>query len=479
MRTAAPLLLALLAACAPAGPRPDGPGPTRASLEVVCALDVMSPDPIEGEIGLFVIQLRNASKDRVVVLKDVAGPDGAPVISWSAASQRALRYDAAKDEYVPAADPKPGPVEPLNVGVLLPGETIQFRPRIRFIGFPKRFAVRHFDYSREEAAQNLYWEQREAGGRVRYRRISAVDVEEKLLSSRSVEGTHRSVVFPHGDSILEQPRSADLRLDQDVRPRAFRLADAAAKAKVDPAAVTEATWSTYLEGWALRTAAGSWLATPRGAVPLPPISSLEAFFQHLDLIEPGVALQVEFLGFSDARFPEVRIVLQHDVGGTRRIGFIPREGALAFLAKVRAEDGEIDLRASPGRTSVRVRRRSYQLAEALARVGVARAAVVEAHYSTWLGGWALRTEKESWFAGSAELVKLPPITRFGLFFQSLDVLDPARPVELDYSVAARAALPPEGPATRERLPALLGRIRERGFTVEVRLESERMRALVR
>lgn len=487
------ILPLLLASCSapPAAPTPSvspAPGPsTPAALSVRADLDPLAPDPVEGDLGLFVFRLANNSKDRVVLLKEMIAPEGGAAVTWSAAPKRPLRYDSARDEFLPAADTKAIGAEPLNVGLLLPGEAIQFRPRIRLLGFPRRYVVRYFQYGADEAAQLVYFEERREG-RVRYRRVTGKDVAE-MVPSRQPEGTHRSVVFPHGDSILETPRTLEVSLDVPAAPRSFRLSHALQKAAVAEADVVESTYSMRFGGWAFRTRTAAWLVTQRAVSPLPPIARFELFFQHLDLTETGDAMQVDFFGGSDGRFPDTRIVLLREGGRARRIGFVGRDDIPAFLQRVHQEGFEIDVHPEPGRLIVSVRRRSWQLGDALAKVGLKRPEAVEVHYSTWLGGWAVRSATDSWFVGPDGADRLPVITRFGIFFASLDALDPGEAARLEFAGGTESLFLPAPPASsagiavaslaKDAFRNFLRSAREKGVTIEVRLEDDRVVSRVR
>jgi len=473
MRTALPLVL-LLAACAPPGRNPDdAAAPAGNELQISARLDPATMDPIEGGLGLFAVSVRNASK-RIVILRDLTLPDGAPILTWENPPAKPLIYDSRLDEFRADAGPHSSG-EGVHIGLLLPGESIVFRPQVRLLNLPRRYDLYYHSYTAAEAARNVYFEDREGGG-LRYRRVMSKEVE-SMPPAKTAEATHRSVVFPHARSPLETPRTAQVLLQADAPPRRFRLADALVRAKLTPPEVEESTFCVYLDGWAVRSHGKSWLITPKGATPLPAITRFELCFFHLDMIEPHLGAQFEFTGAIDVRFPDRRIVpLRDNQERMRKLAFIPREEVAAFLKEVAQKGLEVDVRFDGRAASLVLRAASarsgspaFPFAEALKKAGISSAEVVEHVWSDALEAWAIRTKSAAWFVSERGGGGLPSIPWFVYFFRKLDELSatgPARfeiPSELHEGLAAAA----DGAVKREDLPKFLTEAKERGLTIDV------------
>ncbi|MBI4565829.1 MAG: hypothetical protein HY716_14165 [Planctomycetes bacterium] len=332
--------------------RPSSPsGP---ELVLVGRLDLEGPPPIEGNLAQFEMEVRNAS-ERFVILRDLTLADGTAVLSWQTAPPRPLRYDSVRDEFLQDPDGAPD-ADALNVGLLLPGETLRFRPQIRLLHFPRRYVLNYFAYTAEELAGNVYFEERTEDKRLRYRRWLAGEVAERLKLSAGSAAARRRIVFPHAYSVLEAPRRADLNLDVRVTPRAFRLEAALAHLGLGAADVREYTYGVALEAWAIRARSGAWLVSPRGKIPLPRITHFEFLFQYVDTLDAGVPVQFEFVGALDALFPNVRVVPVREKTRVRKLAFIPREDLPDFLRALHAEDLEIAVVTEGRSPSLRIRR---------------------------------------------------------------------------------------------------------------------------
>jgi hypothetical protein len=463
------LPLILLAACAPTGKTPSSTG--GADLRVFSDLDPSSPDPVEGGLGLFVVHVRNVSK-RFVILLEMALPDGTPVLSWENAPPRPLAYDPARDEFHQESGPRSA-AEVVHVGLLLPGESLLFRPQVRLLGLPRRYHLKYVSYASPEIAQNVYFEQRD-GRDLRYRRMPAAQIGQ-LVPVPEPAATHRSVVFPHADSPLESPRRADLVLTADAAARKFRLADALDRLKATPDAVVESTYCVYLGGWAVRTKEGAWLVTPRGAVPLPRISGFELCFFHLDTIEPHLGAQFEFTGALDVRFPDRNIVLLREQNRIRKLAFIMRDALPGFLKELKEKDLEVHVRVDRRAPSLVVRTpasegdRTFPFSEALRKIGLTSAEVLEHVWSSALGAWAVRSRSGSWYVSARGAGALPEMPWFAHFLRRLDDLGDAESVRFDLPADLAMDFPyaRDGAVRREDLARFLSEAKQKGLKAEV------------
>ena len=471
MRASLSLLL-LLAACA-ASPRGDaGGGPADANLHIQTEFDPASPDPVEGGVGLFTVTVRNASK-QFVILRDLALPDGTPILTWESPPPRALGYDSRSDEFRAESGPR-SPAEAVQIGLLLPGESILFRPRVRLLQLPRRYTLNYLSYSAQELAPLVYFEV-PGGGTLRYRRLPAPDLA-TLIPMKEVQGTHRSVIFPHAHSPVETPLSLALVLDVRAAPRQFRLADALRRAALAPGEVEESTYCLYLDAWAVRSRNRSLLVTPRGTSPLPQITRFELCFFYLDLMEPSLPVQFEFTGSLDVRFPDRKIdPLPGARDRPRKLAFIPREEVPAFLKEVADKELEIDVRPDGRVITLVLRSRALGAAPTFAwedarrKAGLDPKDILEHVWSEAIGAWALRAKSGAYFVSERGGGKLPPIEWFAYFFRRLDEQAALGDVKFTIPPEELDAFPfaPGGLVKGADLARFLSVASERGLKIDV------------
>jgi hypothetical protein len=359
---AAILALLVFASCGGPGVRgKGGPGDnpgmsgSNGDLQILADLDPASPDPIEGGLGLFSVSVRNVSS-RCVILRDLALADGTPILTWENAPPRPLVYDEALDEYRADTGPRAAGAA-VHIGLLLPGETVHFRPQVRLLNLPRRYLLNYHSYSPEEVSKNVYFEVL-GGGPLRYRRSAPADVV-AMPSIKGSAATHRSVIFPYAHSPTEDPRTTELVLDVATPPRRFRLADAVKRLAIAPSDVEESTFCVYLEAWAVRSRDRGWLVTSRATTPLPRLTRFELCFFYLDTIEPHLPAQFEFTGALDIRFPGRNIVPLTDQNRKRKLAFIAREEVAGFLKEVAEKGLEVEVRAEGRSISLLLRSEAH------------------------------------------------------------------------------------------------------------------------
>ena len=460
----------LLASCAPRGGGPSTAGAP--DLHILSYLDPASAEPIEGGLGLFAVSVRNASK-RCVILRDLALPDGTPLLTWENPPPRPLEYAKAADEYRAESGPRTAG-EAVHIGLLLPGETVNFRPQVRLLNLPRRYLLTYHSYSPEQVSQNVYFEV-PGEGPLRYRRMAAADVVQ-LPVVKQTAATHRSVIFPYAHSPTENPRTMELVLDVETPPRRFRLEEALRRASMAPADLEESTYCVYLESWAVRTRDKGWLLTPKGATPLPRITRFELCFFHLDMIESHLPAQFEFTGSLDVRFQGRDIRTLRDPGGrARKLTFIERSDLAGFLKEVAEKNLEIEVRAEGRSISMLLRsaghagRQTLTIDEALKKVGLAKAEVVEQVWSDALGAWAIRTRTRSWQISERGAAGLPPVTWLAYFLEKLDERAAGGDVKFILPAEDIEAFPfaPGGVVKKSDLGRFLAAVGERGLTIDV------------
>ena len=467
------LALLLLASCAP-GKRPDdGSGsPAGAELQIVSQLDGASPDPVEGGLGLFSVNVRNVSK-RCVILRDLALPDGSPILTWENPPPRPLEYKSQADEFVAESGPRAAG-EAVHIGLLLPGESVIFRPQVRLLHLPRRYTLTYHSLTIEEVAKYVYFEVPGAGT-LKYRLMLPSDVA-AIPVVKEAAATHRAVIFPYAYSPTMSPSTAELALTVAAAPRRFRLAEALQRASIAPADVAESTFCVYLDAWAVRTRGRSWLITPRATTPLPKIPRFELCFFHLDTMETHLPAQFEFTGALEVRFPGRNVVPMRDAQQrTRKLAFIVREEVAGFLKELAEKGLEVEVR-SEGRSISMVLRSEAQAGthtltfrDALEKAAIAPADVVEHLWSEALGAWALRTKTGAWHISDRGPGGLPAIPWFAYFFRALDQRAAAGDVKFDLPAEEADAFPfaPKGLVKKDDLARFLKAALDRGLTIDM------------
>jgi len=472
MRFAA-LALALLASCGTPGPRDTSPaGGGGPDLQILAHLDGASPDPVEGGLGLFSVTVRNVSK-RCAILRDLALPDGAPLLTWENPPPRPLEYNSKANEYRAESGPR-NAGEAVHIGLLLPGESVIFRPQVRLLNLPRRYVLTYHSFSIEEVAQFVYFEVA-GGGPLRYRRKDLEDVA-AIPVVKETAATHRSVIFPYAYSPTMTPRTIEVTLNVQAPARRFRLPEALQRASIPVADVEESTFCVYLDAWAVRTRAKSWLITPRAVTSLPRFTRFELFFFHLDTMETHLPTQFEFTGSLNVRFPDLKVVAMRDAQDkTRKLAFIPREEVAAFLKEVSDKELEVEVRAEGRSVTLLLRSaalagaHSLEFAEALKRTGIASTEVVEHLWSDALDAWAVRTKSRSLHIGEKSTGALPSIPWFAYFFRRLDERAAIGDVKFVIPAEDIDALPlaQGGKVRRADLGRFLAAVQERGLTIDV------------
>jgi hypothetical protein len=319
----------LLAACRGTGAPPS---PPEAGLVVATELETSTSRPREGDLATAVFRLRNAGRN-LVVLRDLTcladpelGEAASAVATWQFAMPGHLEYRPSSDEWVyDRGRPAPEGRRPLvfNSGLLLPGESITVRARLRLLGLPRLFHVLYFELPPGEAWRRIYWEDRR-DREVRYRTLVGQEFERRMAPSPETDRAgHRRVIFPYAEAlVLPNALLKVIRIDATLEPRRFSLAEAAGRIGGPP---DQYTYSTFLDGWVLRRGDRFWWVTPSAALPLPEIRQMDRVFHVLDDSGRG-KLQIELRGDSVAstfqREKKYTLVSQSRDGRTRYSTFL-------------------------------------------------------------------------------------------------------------------------------------------------------------
>jgi hypothetical protein len=241
----------------------------------------------------------------VVVLKDLVQPRdlvaagaGGATISWQFAQPGLLTYAPERDEWIHERAKRSDARRPVfNSGLLVPGETITVRAKVRLLEMPLDFRFSYFELGAEDVRRKVYWEQRQ-DKESRYRLMVGKDLDLRLTPEPKTDSSgHRIVLFPHADPVRATATLLKtVRVDEGLEPRAFDLDAALARAGVKARPLPgQFTFSTALDAWILPKDGGHVRASAEGVTPLPKLENPDGIFYHVDGVSPR-KLEVELKG---------------------------------------------------------------------------------------------------------------------------------------------------------------------------------------
>jgi hypothetical protein len=268
-------------------------------LEVSVQIDSTTLKPREGDLATVVFRIRNGTSNAVVLrdlvlLRDYMLPGStASVASWQFAQAGYLNYLPEIDEWEYDRRRKADKARPVfNSGMLLPGERIVTRARLRLLDMPKDFQFHYFELPSAELLRRVYWEVR-AEKQTRFKHLVGAELA-KAMEPKALEdsASHRQIIYPFAEEVLSTQLKKSIRVDPALQPRPFTLAQAVRLAGVPSPRPGEATYCQALEGWIFPSPTGRVLVTAKDVVPLPEIRQLERVFFLVDVV--GVnKIQVE------------------------------------------------------------------------------------------------------------------------------------------------------------------------------------------
>jgi hypothetical protein len=282
-------LALLLAACTP--PR-TGEKKQMGELDVAVEVETAGASPREGELATVVFKIHNGTAN-ALVLRDLslprdlmlAGSSGA-VMTWQYSQPGLVTYQADRDEWIYEKGRRGDPRPVFNSGLLVPDESLVVRARVRLLEMPMDFQFSFFELTADELRRKVYFEFREQKV-IRYKTLVGRALQDRLVPSlRTDEGGHRFVIFPHAEPVASTTLLKTFRLQQPLRPRPFRLDQAAAKAGVKKPRAGDYTYSLVFDGWVIPKDSGHVLVTPVGVTPLPDLKQMERTFHLLDVTVP-------------------------------------------------------------------------------------------------------------------------------------------------------------------------------------------------
>lgn len=319
-------LILLASGCG--GPPPAPAAPAGGDLEVAVEIDSSTLKPREGELAGVVFRIRNGTSNAVVLrdlvlLRDYMLPGStAALASWQFAQAGYLNYLPDIDEWEYDRRRKADKARPVfNSGLLLPGERIVARTRLRLLEMPKDFQFHYFELPPDEVLKRVYWEVR-SDKQTRFRHLVGRALEEKLKPSPLEDSaSHRLVVYPFAEEVRSTLLRKSVRVSPALVPLPFTLAQATRLAGIPAPKPGEATWCQALEAWIAPSPTGHVLVGAKEVVPLPELRQPDRIFFLVDAV--GVAkIQIEIGKDSLAtelgarRWPIVRQEKDERVGGT-------------------------------------------------------------------------------------------------------------------------------------------------------------------
>jgi hypothetical protein len=233
--------------------------------------------PIEGEMGLVRMKLRNRSAQFCVFIKSVIDAESGLAVHWQRSRGGSVTYNSKEDEYVhdrTAHDPRFA--EPLetpavfNHGFLAPRITFEKQEyveghdvhlHIRLIRLPRSVAIEYFALTQEEVINNVYFPVHRASEKGephstldRYERPTQAGLDQiiKLRHiSRDKTWTHKEdVIYP---AVVYAPVvRRQVMVNLKVEQRAFSQADALAKSHLSEPDVKAFSYSCRFNAWVLR-----------------------------------------------------------------------------------------------------------------------------------------------------------------------------------------------------------------------------------
>jgi hypothetical protein len=224
MRRLLPLLLIATSCASPQGTSSSGPPPS-GDLEVSYEIDSTTLKPREGDLAAVVFRLRNGTSNVVVLrdlvlLRDYMLPGSAAALaSWQFAQAGFLNYQPEIDEWEydrRRKAEKPRPV--FNSGMLLPGERLVARARLRLLDMPKDFQFRYFELSPEDVLRKVYWEVR-SEKQTRFKHLVGAELDARLRPSPLEDSpSQRLIVYPLDGWIVPSPTGHVLVTPKEVAP---------------------------------------------------------------------------------------------------------------------------------------------------------------------------------------------------------------------------------------------------------------------
>jgi hypothetical protein len=262
-------------------------------------LDYTTSQPIEGELATFIVRIRNVG-EHYVILRDLHRVGAGKVATWQRSMPGFLR-EKSREEFT--YDPRkparfdPEPERPVfNTSLIVPGEEIIFKPRIRLLNLPVAYALDFFAYGGVDVKNNVYFLKDKDDRPMRFVRLWDEEELRKALSPNPtpMQGSHRTVIFPYAETIQIAPRRIAFTVGCPLERRTFTPDDALRRIAVERAAVAETSYYSGLDVWAFRSSAGLHWVGPQTIVQLPAVNNLDLLCFALDSLPQQGSILFEF-----------------------------------------------------------------------------------------------------------------------------------------------------------------------------------------
>jgi hypothetical protein len=280
---------ALTLAAALAAPSCTGPAPRGAvgDLQVSTMLDITATVPWEGDLATVVFTIRNTTKNYVILrdLTYLADPglkeSASAAATWQFGQPGKLSYDPDGNEWAYDRSKKNDVTAAVfNSGLLAPTEALTVRTRIRLLNMPKYFQLLYFELPLDKIRSDVYFEARQ-DREIRYRALIGLDLAARLTPEPNPEAVkHRTVLYPFAERVQPNASIKPLKVESELRPRAFSLPDAVRK--TGGSAVEQYTYCASLQAWILKRGAEFSLVTPAAVTPLPLLRQMDRTFYFID-----------------------------------------------------------------------------------------------------------------------------------------------------------------------------------------------------
>jgi hypothetical protein len=230
-----------------------------------------------------------------------------------------------------------------NTSMIVPGEEIIFKPRIRLLNLPKEYALNYWSYNTIDIKKEVYFLADRAARPMRFQRLMADEACAKALlpDPTTSIGSHRTVVFPHAEKVLYAPRRLQFKLDAVIEKRAFSLDDALRKARISEADAKEVSFYAGLTVWAVRTPEVCLWISASDVITLPPIDRLDVFCYALDgagMESISIELRSGLASALSDGYPEFKVIAAidpRDSSKTRYTTLVTKAKLIPFLDAVR------------------------------------------------------------------------------------------------------------------------------------------------
>lgn len=346
--------LVLLASCAtgPGGPRVPARG---ADLSVDIEFDFASGPPIEGELGTFVLRFKNVGP-YYLILRDLLHPGAGVVTTWQGSMPGTLTMRPGSDEFLLEPRDRDVTTPPVfNTSLLVPGEELVVRLRLRLFRLRRELVLNYFAYGGVDVRNYLYFVVDPRERPMRFARLPEGEAFVKALTPDPTINvrTHRTVLFPYAERVTATPERFVFPFDYAYERRGFTWERAARAIGATPEDVREVSFFAGLSMWALRTAQGSWLVGPDSRAELPSVTDLDAFCLALDTGTGGVEtvsfeLHPAIAQAFASESPKTRIARETGPHRNRYHAFVGRPDLLDFLGTLRQHGWKVDVQRAEG-----------------------------------------------------------------------------------------------------------------------------------